>query len=221
MMSFSPSTQPSAIRSFLAQMCAGGPFRIGQISVTPLEAAIELRHVDESHVPAETLSTADEDVAAAARKIVLYDDAGKYRPLKSAPNLKHGWRLLIAEIAELQLVLDIFYPAAIGTWVAYMKGAVRAVSWRETISRQTGMYRIVGKITDEQSVNLVTNVCNRESGCLRRILWPISSETSHQLQHTQRGELLALCHTSREIPILCIEACNLLVAAGRKVVKGL
>lgn len=206
------------ISNFLEQMLAGGPFQIGQIRIVPKPEAIELRHVEDAEIVEGLL--ASHETPDAARFIALYDPAGKYRPLKSAPNLARGWRIVLPDAAALRLALDAFYPAAIGMWVRFTENKLRPVSWRETVSRQTGMYRVVGKITDEQSVELVCKACDRSTGCLRRILWPVSEETTHPLQNNDRAGLLALPETSREVPILCIEACNLLVAAGRKVVKG-
>ena len=46
----------------------------------------------------------------------------QYRPLKTAPNLRHGWRLEVANLAELRLALDLFYPgrlAALAAWEAH------------------------------------------------------------------------------------------------------
>src|SRR6266487_4099030 len=35
-----------------------------------------------------------------ALEIARYDDAGKYRPLKTAPNLCHGWRMEVIDLGE-------------------------------------------------------------------------------------------------------------------------
>jgi len=35
-----------------------------------------------------------------AAEIARYDDAGNYRPLKTAPNLRHGWRLELVSIVQ-------------------------------------------------------------------------------------------------------------------------
>ena len=148
-----------------------------------------------------------------AIEIARYDDAGNYRPLKTAPNLRHGWRLSLKNLDEVSLAMDFLYPAALGTALAFARGNLRSVDLRDTLARQTGMYAVVRKITDEQAGSLIAATCNHTSGCLRRILWSISPGLSTPL--TQRQVLCA----EGEIPLLCAEACNLLVAAGRKMIK--
>src|SRR2546425_1052583 len=41
-----------------------------------------------------------------AAEIARYDDAGNYRALKTAPNLRHGWRFEIADLAGLRRALN-------------------------------------------------------------------------------------------------------------------
>ena len=45
-----------------------------------------------------------------AIEIAKHDDAGNYRPLKTAPNLRHGWRLELETLEDLRRALDYFYP---------------------------------------------------------------------------------------------------------------
>src|ERR1700751_3322234 len=54
-----------------------------------------------------------------AVEIARYDDAGNYRPLKTAPNLRHGWQLEIPTVEEIRRALDYFYPgrlAVLACW---------------------------------------------------------------------------------------------------------
>ena len=147
--------------------------------------------------------------------IARYDDAGRYRPLKTAPNLKHGWRLTLKNLGDVCLALDFLYPAALGTALAFVRRELTPVDLRDTLARQSGMYAVVRKITDEQAQAAVAGACNHQSGCLRQILWSISPGRPTSLSRS-RAEVSG---SSNEIPLLCAEACNLLVAAGRKVVK--
>src|SRR5437870_5345560 len=54
-----------------------------------------------------------------AIEIARDDDAGEYRPLKTAPNLRHGWRLEIVDLSELRRALDYFYPGRIAMLSAW------------------------------------------------------------------------------------------------------
>ena len=77
------------------------------------------------------------------------------------------------------------------------------------------MYAVVKKITDEQARAVVAKVCNHQSGCLRHILWSISP--GHPTPLSRTGSEVP--GAGNEIPLLCAEACNLLIASGRQVVK--
>ena len=48
---------------------------------------------------------------------------------------------------ELKRALDYFYPGAIGTWLANQSGTAHPVCLRQTLNRQTGMYRVTRKLT--------------------------------------------------------------------------
>lgn len=201
------------IEQFLEEKLLAGGFCIGEVRV---RKDCSMHHLEDT----DSESDLEEFTAASdAAAIALYDSSGKFRPLKSAPSLRRGWVLRLPGVDEVRLALDAIYPAALGLWVAWKKEQLPITSWRETVNRQTGMYRIVGKITDAQSEALIAKTCQRESGCLRRILWKVDAGNPHSLTVDNREFLLQLEKTG-EIPILCREACNLLVAAGRPVVKA-
>jgi len=203
----------SRIQALLEQALARGGFRIGQIQVHP---DFSLHHIDDTpDDPGLRCSTDPTE----SRRIALWTDDNVYRPLKTAPNLPHGWILKLANLCDLRIALDYFYPAALGLWAAYAEDQLTPTDWRETVNRQTGMYRVVGLITNEQSLELIGSTCQRETGCLRRILWNLESGKPHPLTVQSRDFLLDLARET-EIPLLCIEACNLLVAAGRPIVKA-
>ncbi len=185
----------------------------------------ELRHRDDAGHPADGLEAhADPEDAAA---LALYDDAGAYRPLKTAPNLRHGWRLLVPDEESLRLALELFYPARFGAWRAYLAGRLAVTPLRETLGRQTGMYRVTGKITDEQADALVGRFCRSDGGCLRTILWRRDAAGAAPSMRLPAEKFdLAFDQTTGKkappdlVPLLCQEACNLLVAEARAVVKG-
>jgi sirohydrochlorin cobaltochelatase len=159
-----------------------------------------------------------------AAEIARYDDAGKYRPLKTAPNLRHGWRLELVDLGELRRALDYFYPGRLAMLATWTENRLITTSLRQTLDRQTGMYRVAAKILDEQIDDVVGNLCRSDGGCLRTILWKRdtrgaipsiklpSAKFDSVYDQTGRGE--------NTVPLLCQEACNLLVAECRKVVKG-
>src|SRR5437764_13434814 len=65
-----------------------------------------LHHADADRADLQLFNTPQ-----AAREIARFDEAGNFRPLKSAPNLRRGWRLALSSIAQLREALDFFYPA--------------------------------------------------------------------------------------------------------------
>jgi sirohydrochlorin cobaltochelatase len=94
----------------------------------------------------------------------------------------------------------------VGVWHNHRRGNVSPVDLRETLGRQTGMYRVTQKATNEQARHTIDRFC---SGCLKYRLWEIDGVNPDPL--TVRPN---------EIPLICQEACNLLVAEIRKVVKS-
>ncbi|HEY5754134.1 MAG TPA: DR2241 family protein [Chthoniobacterales bacterium] len=156
--------------------------------------------------------------ADSAREIAKYDASGNYRPLKSAPNLQRGWKLVLPDTGSLRQALDYFYPAMLGTWL----GNPRPVNLRETLNRQTGMYRITAKLTDPQADTLVGEVCEPKTKCLKTILWRISEGTSITTLPAEKFDLRSdlLRRSGKCITLPCEEACNILVAAAREVVKA-
>src|SRR5450432_3294719 len=204
----------------LAVALAEGRCRIGQIRIASGDrGGFELRHRgDEGRTDLERFERAED-----ARALGTNDDAGKYRPLKSAPTLRRGWLLELPDLASVSLALDYFYPAALGQWLAWRESRLRVTSLRQTVSRQTGMYRITGLITTKQADELAGVNCDSAGGCLRTILWRLEEDGtgaaslplekfSPEFDQTGAGEMV--------IPIFCSEICNLLVAAARPKVKS-
>jgi len=195
--------------------------RFGQIFIqrTSSGGFVLCHREDENSGQLQVFRTSDNAV-----EIARYDDAGKYRPLKTAPNLRHGWRLELVDLGELRSALDHFYPGRLAMLAAWTENRLSTTALRETLDRQSGMYRVAAKISDEQIDDVVGNFCKSDGGCLRAILWkrdthgaipstklpPAKFDPGHD--QTGRGQ--------GAVPLLCQEACNLLVAECRKVVKG-
>lgn len=163
------------------------------------------------------------DDPEAATEIARYDDAGKYRPLKTAPNLGHGWQLNLDGQAALRLALDLFYPARLACYEVWKCGDLTTTSLRQTLARQTGMYRVAAEITDEQVDALVGRFCRSDGGCLRTILWRLNSTgTIPSARLPVEKYHPSVGGTGRDgdaFPLLCQEGCNLLIAEARKVAK--
>ena len=192
-------------------LAAGGK-RIGQIAISPVPDGWELRHVDDAGRTDLATWVRWQD----ARSLANLDDAGAYRALKTAPTLRHGWRLVLGSADEVRRALDYFYPAMLGVWLAWKAGEVQPVCLRETLARQTGMYRITQKLTDEQAQALIGKTCANES-CRKTVLWSIAPG---QRIETLPAEKFVPGDGTVEWPLPCQEACNFLVAGARKVIKG-
>lgn len=199
----------SDILTALENWLADGGTRMGELFIGN---GFLMHHEDSG---SEDLQTYDSPEAA--RQIALYDDAGNYRPLKTAPNLRHGWKLLYKDLGELRLALDYFYPAMLGLWAAWRKNELGAVNLRQTLNRQTGMYAVTKHLTDPDADELVASACKSEGGCLRKILWKIDEQRPIGLLANEKFDP-AHCPAGT-LPLLCSEACNLLVAAARPIVK--
>ena len=160
---------------------------------------------------------------SAAVELARFDDAGSYRPLKTAPTLRHGWKLVLENLTQLRTALDLFYPGRLAAMLAFEKSELVPTSFRETLARQSGMYRVAAQIGDAEASELIGNFCRSDSGCIRTILWrrdqtgtlPSANlpPQKFDLRHDQTGL------DAPVIPLLCQEACNLLVAAARGVVQ--
>ncbi|HEY2569185.1 MAG TPA: DR2241 family protein [Candidatus Udaeobacter sp.] len=213
------------------------PFYLGEILVRQTDNSAVLCHRDDTAKDGLEVFRKPED----AIEIAKYDDAGNYRPLKTAPNLRHGWRMKLATPEELDRALDHFYPGRLAVLIAWQTGRLRAIPLRETLERQSGMYRAAARISAAQINDLVGDFCRSNGGCLRAILWKrdergaiASTKLPTQKFDPTWDQVQASCEPGASqlpkaranntipaaVPLLCQEACNLLVAACREVVKA-
>lgn len=201
-----------SVTQALQAWLANGGRKIGEIHLQSNAGGWELRHcADEAR---HDLSV--HHGSEAARHLAHYTDAGAFRPLKTAPTLRRGWRLNVDDVHELRRALDYFYPAMLGIWLSHRHGDLPVVPLRQTLTRQTGMYRVTQRISDDQAQSMIGEFCRTDGGCLKRILWslepgvPITSLPADKFSPDA---------APGEWPLLCHEACNLLVAKAREVVK--
>jgi sirohydrochlorin cobaltochelatase len=143
------------------------PFCLGQILVRKTDYDFVLCHRDdETRDDLEIFRNAEDAI-----EIARYDDAGNYRALTTGPNLRHGWRMELRTSDDLKRALDHFYPGRLAIFTAWKTGRLRTTPLRETLDRQSGMYRIAARISDSQIDDLVADFCRSKDGCLRTILW--------------------------------------------------
>lgn len=212
------------IAETLERLLNEGEVLIGEIIATRAPGgSFEVRHRSEWQ-RADPTGAPDVKVftsPVAARNLAKYDRLGRYRPLKGAPNLPTGWRLQLGSVKELLQALDAFYPGALATWIAFQQGGVTPVNLRETLQRQSGMYRVTQKLTNAQGDELVGKCCRSDGGCLRTILWRLDLQNPiSRLPSTKFNPAFdQLAGAEKSVPYLCVEACNLLIARARKVVK--
>jgi len=202
---------PMSPRDLLRRALESGRLQIGEVA---LGCDFTLRHA--ADVGHDDLKQYDDPVAA--REIARYDAEGNFRPLKTAPNLKRGWLLRAGSLEGMELALEFLYPSALGLWLSSMKGTLHPSSMRETLDRQTGMYRITQLLTVSQAGDLVGRCCNSQGGCLRTILWDLESGVPIPSLPPEKLSLDAL--PSDRIPLICRELCNLVVAAARPIARG-
>jgi sirohydrochlorin cobaltochelatase len=213
------------------------PFFLGQILARKTSNGFVLCHRDDNfRHDLEAFRNAEDAIG-----IARYDDDGNYRPLKTAPNLRHGWRMELRTSGELGLALNHFYPGRLAIFVAWQRDQLVTTPLRETLNRQSGMYRIAARISDAQIDDLVADFCRSDGGCLRTILWKRDEQgalasgklptqkfdpTWDQIQAHSESKSSAFAEPAANepppatVPLLCQEPCNLLVAACRKVIKG-
>jgi hypothetical protein len=220
------------IEQLLQECLRSGPINLGELVVREIEPGrFLIRHWKDDESPRKLVV---ETAAIAVLEIARYDEQGNYRPLKGAPNLRTGWELRLESVTEVRQAIDYFYPGAFSTWLAFNRGEITPVDLRQTLTRQTGMYRVTQRLTGFQAEDLAGRFCQSHSGCLRTILWTIDGKApekylpcskfdpqADQLEE-QKGELSkdgGAGAPPYRVPFLCVEACNLFVAESRKIVK--
>lgn len=203
-MNYLHAASQGSIAEFLSAAIVSGFFQIGQVVIEKNPPGFSLHHEADTGREDLEIFHSPEDALGIAR----CDDSGDYRPLKTAPNLRHGWELRLDSLAALRLALDGIYPAALGNWRAVLLGEKIAPPLRETLNRQTGMYRITGLLTRDEAARLITSLCR--PGCLRQILWPIESADPAP----------APAAPECRIPLFCTNPCSHFLGKAREAVKS-
>lgn len=196
--------------------------KIGEIVIeVRAEGGFVLRHLEDVGVAELAAFSGPSE----ARRLAMNTEGGEFRALKTAPTLRRGWVLELADAEALCAALDYFYPAMLGVWADACRGGLVPVPLRATLDRQTGMYAASKRLQEEEGQGLVAEACAVQK-CLKRVLWDYAPgqavaglcERKRFQEAMRKGE--GQGGEVREIPLLCHEACNLLVAAARETVKS-
>lgn len=193
-----------------------GRHRIGEVWIGQDATGYVLRHFMDEAIADLPVS----DDPEKALEIAKYDCQGKYRPLRTAPTLRRGWMLRLGTLDAVVRALDYFYPAMLGIARAFALGEGRPVNFRDTLNRQTGMYRVAGKITPDQANGLIGEVCALDK-CAKIIPWQIEADFAIGSVPSEKIDLASAWQREggSQIPMPCEECCNILVAAARETVK--
>lgn len=171
----------------------------GQVLIRRTAAGFELRHAaDRQSDPAGLRLLGGHEI----RPLAQSTSTGAFRPLKSAPNLPAGWRILAAGDCALGDALDRLYPGAVADWFAARAAHPPVTSYRQFTARQTGIYRITTRL-DNATAGAMIRACCPADFCLKRRLWTV--------------EGLACDELSEKSLIPCLEPCAILLEFARKI----
>jgi sirohydrochlorin cobaltochelatase len=195
-----------------------GRTRIGEVAILRRDNGWRLRHHADRDAEALAVSADPHEAIIIAR----LDAAGAWRPLRGAPSLRRGWALDLPDLGSVRLALEFLYPAAVGNFASFLSGELSPTPLREVLERQTGMYRVTRHLTDAQAGTLVPDACRSSDRCLKTILWPLRpGEPVPGLPPDKMDpDVDQSCGTGGFIPLLCTEACPLLIGAARETVKS-
>ncbi len=130
---------------------------------------------------------------------------GGFRALRSAPNLRRGWRCEVSGLASLEDALNRLYPGSVADWWAWEKqGAAATTGFREFVGRQTGMYRAAQGLS-QQGAEDMTYACCGLGYCYKWRAWTVDS--------------LGPWGTMNSLRIPCLEPCAVALEFARQAAK--
>jgi hypothetical protein len=188
-----------ALEKFIASL--SDELVLAQVLIFRRDRGFELRHVLDRASATGALRLVP---LAGLRALAQVTAVGAFRPLKSAPNLQTGWRAMACDADELGAALNQLHPGAVADWFAAQVDPTPVTHYREFTGRQTGMYRVTQRLTDEQAARVVAACCHG-SFCLKRRHWTVG----------------ALPPDSPEDKSLipCLEPCAVLLEFARKALR--
>jgi hypothetical protein len=194
-----PASRNPALLAFVSRIRDEIVF--AQVLIRPGEGGYELRHTTDQLAEASKLRLVP---PSEIRTICQFTGEGSFRPLKSAPNLRAGWRLLAANDLELETALGQIYPGAVADWYAAQSTRPPITHYRDFAKRQSGMYRITNMMSDTQAASVI-QVCCHPQFCLKQRLWTVDG--------------LAPDSSAEKSLIPCLEPCALLLEFARKAAR--
>ena len=187
------------LRAFLAAFDREMVF--GQVLVRRFEQGLELRHEADREADTVCLTRLN---GTELRDWAQTSEGGAFRPLKSAPYLRTGWRAQAADGEALELLLHYVYPGAVADWFAAQGSEPPITSYRQFTARQSGMYRITTML-DDAVAGAAIRACCHVDFCLKRRLWSVEGLPSDAVEEKS--------------VIPCLEPCALLLEFARKVTR--
>jgi hypothetical protein len=171
-------------------------FRMGEVLISTRQG-LHIRHEKDL---GKDFSELRQVSLSELRTLVQTNPQGAFRPLKSAPDLCSGWRVEMG-IQDLESALNILYPGALADLFRFINGeaATEVTSFRTFTARQTGMYRIASRLTDEE-VSPAIEACCDNRVCRKTRLWDPNGAREATL----------------EFNIPCLEPCALMLEFARK-----
>jgi hypothetical protein len=193
-----------ALEAFASQITS--ELVIAQVLLRRQPDGWQLRHTTDRLVAEAALKEVD---LTGLRDLAQFTQSGSFRPLKSAPNLRSGWKTNIGSLADLGMALNYFYPGFLADWYAIhcrkSEGAPFSIThYREFTGRQTGMYRITQQLTDSQAA-ITIRACCHPRFCLKQRLWTVGGQAPDQAE------------TKSLIP--CLEPCAVMLEFTRTVAR--
>jgi hypothetical protein len=190
-----------ALARFLAELKSNLVW--GQLWIKRTGSHFEIRHfADRAAEPQDLRKVAPAEL----RELAMKDSHGRYRPLKSAPDLLNGWILICEGEEELQTAVEILYPGSIVDWFYENSSGTSPpiTHYRQFVGRQSGMYRITQLLTDEQAAATIKACCD-STVCLKRRLWSLEGLDADSID------------SKSFIP--CLEPCGILLESARKTMR--
>jgi hypothetical protein len=176
-----------------------------EVLCSPSTHGIDLRHVRDAGRPDTELQPLAPLALGAWAETT---SRGAFRPNRSAPTLRSGWRCHVATDADLHEALEQLYPGALADWHAWESGTATTTSFREFVDRQAGMYRVTRNLTDAGADAAAQAGCCRAL-CLRRRCWRPPGLGIDPIED----------HDGHGLAIPCLEPCALVLDLARWMAK--